>query len=48
MIIFNDNATQISVQWITLYIKGKRKIYDNLGHKNNALILTIPIVYFGP
>jgi len=38
----------MSVKWITLYIKARRKVYDNLGHKNNSLILTIPILYFDP
>ena len=46
--MFNDNSKQMSVKWITYYIKDKRKIYDNLGHKNNTLILTIPILYFYP
>jgi hypothetical protein len=31
--IINDNSIQMSVKRISLYIKVKRKIHYNLGHK---------------
>ena len=35
-IIFNDNLRQMSVKRIMLFIKAKRKINDNFGHKEHS------------
>jgi len=43
--MFNDNSSQMSVKWITLHIKAKRNIYDNLGHKYIISILIVVIIY---
>ena len=36
MIIFNDNSRQMLVKQIPLNIKAKRRIHDNLGHKEHS------------
>ena len=35
-IIINDNSRQMSLKGFRLYIKAKRKIHDNVGHKQHS------------
>ena len=55
-IINNDNWRQMSVKRIRLHIKAKRKIHDNLGHKEHSthsphphsIFFTIPHIITPP